>query len=71
MFGEEPGMCFLKLSDAFEPELLSEPMLEGKAKMLNINYGHNEKLVKDCKHLHDYAYFLISWDNKTLSHFIS
>ena len=54
----QPDEQILKLSDAFEPELLSEPMLECKARMLNINYGHNEKLLKACKRLHDYSYFM-------------
>lgn len=26
--------------------------------MLNINYGHNEKLLNSCKRLHDYSYFI-------------
>ena len=26
--------------------------------MLNINYGHNERILKACKRLHDYSYFM-------------
>lgn len=26
--------------------------------MLNINYGHNQKLLDSCKRLHDYSYFI-------------
>lgn len=54
----QPDEKILKLSDAFQPERLSESMLECKARMLNINYGHNEKLLKACKRLHDYSYFM-------------
>ena len=54
----QPDELVLNLSDAFETKLLSEPVLECKARMLNINYGHNEKLLNACKRLHDYAYFI-------------
>ena len=44
----------LKLSDLFTiPE--SEPSLELTAVMLNINKGHNRKLMETCRTLHDYA----------------
>lgn len=33
-------------------------MLECTATMLNINYGHNEVLMKSCKRLSDYASFV-------------
>lgn len=54
----QPDELDLKLSDVFETKLLSEPVLECKARMLNINYGHNEKILKSCKRLHDYSYFM-------------
>ena len=44
----------LKLSELFTiPE--SEPSLELTAVMLNINKGHNRKLMETCRTLHDYA----------------
>ena len=55
---KQPDEVILKLSDAFETKRLSEPILECKARMLNINYGHNEKILKSCKRLHDYSYFM-------------
>ncbi len=55
---KQPDEVILKLSDAFEPRLTSEPVLECKARMLNINYGHNEKILKACRRLHDYSYFI-------------
>lgn len=55
---KQPDELILRLSDAFEPKLLSEPGLECKARMLNINYGHNEKILNSCKRLHDYSYFM-------------
>lgn len=54
----QPDEQMLKLSDAFEPEAQTEPMLECRARMLNINYGHNEKILDSCKRLHDYSYFI-------------
>lgn len=37
---------FRKLSDDFMPDKVNEPILECKVRMLNINYGHNEKILK-------------------------
>ncbi len=53
----EPERVELRLSDAFE-EKDKEAALECKAIMLNINYGHNKALMKRCKRLEDYAYFI-------------
>ena len=51
---EQPDRKELKLSDVYEiPE--DSPWLELKAVMLNINKGHNLKLMKACKTLQDYA----------------
>ena len=47
-------MTVLRLSDAFE--ITEEDIsLELKAIMLNINPGHNEKLLEACKTLRDYS----------------
>ena len=65
---EQPDEVILKLSDMFEPINDSyEPVLECRAQMLNINYGHNKKLLKKCRRLHDYAYF-ISMIHKNIDH---
>ena len=64
----------LKLSDSFSADscrLVSEkpgqtsflsevflPALECTAIMLNINYGHNRKLMERCKKLEEYAFFV-------------
>ena len=55
----EPERLELRLSDAFE-EKDQEAALECRALMLNINYGHNKELMKKCKRLEDYAYFIQS-----------
>ena len=52
----EPEELIMKLSDAFEPG--DEPMMEFKVRMLNINRGNNRKLMKRCKPLRDYSYFV-------------
>lgn len=49
----------LKLSDAFEEKKTGEAYaLECTAKMVNINYGHNEELMKACTRLRDYSIFI-------------
>ena len=57
----QPDELILKLSDSFTPhvpEPHNSPVLECQARMLNINYGHNQKLLDSCKRLHDYSYFV-------------
>ena len=54
----KPDVSVLKLSDAFGPENKTEPDIEVKVTMLNINYGHNLKLMEACKPLQEYAWFV-------------
>lgn len=54
---EFPDMVELKLSDAFEVKK-EEVSLELRTIMLNINKGHNEELMKNCKTLRDYMCFV-------------
>ena len=51
---EQPDRRELRLSDTFQMKE-EEPRLELKATMLNINKGHNKKLLDACKALKDYA----------------
>lgn len=53
---EQPDHMELRLSDAFKEN--EEAALECRAMMLNINYGHNKELMKQCKRLEEYAYFV-------------
>jgi len=54
-----PDEMILKLSDAFVPSVEeTDVVLECKARMLNINYGHNQQILNTCQRLHDYAYFV-------------
>ena len=46
----------LKLSDSF-PEG-SEPDIEVKVTMINVNYGHNQPLMQICQPLYDYSWFV-------------
>lgn len=49
----------LKLSDAFGPDAaLTEPDIEVKVRMININYGKNSALLKACKPLAEYAWLV-------------
>lgn len=51
---EQPDRKELKLSELFSiPD--EDPSLELKAVMLNINKGHNRKLMETCRTLQDYA----------------
>ena len=45
----------LKLSDAFGED--SKPDIEVRVTMININYGHNRKLLNSCKPLKEYSWF--------------
>jgi hypothetical protein len=53
----KPERFELKLSDAFE-ENSSEPALELKTTVLNINYGYNKELMEKCKTLKEYSIFV-------------
>ena len=56
-----PDEVTLKLSDAFKcvciPEAEKLPALELAVRVLNVNVGHNEKILKKCESLHGYAVF--------------
>lgn len=51
----EPDEKYQYLSDAFVGKISGEPAIDCKARMLNINYGHNKELMKKCKRLREYA----------------
>ena len=53
----QPDEKELKLSDAFQSDN-PNPVLECRARMININLGHNQELMEDCKRLWDYSYFI-------------
>ena len=59
----QPDKVILKLSDAFEKIEGKEPCIECKALMLNINYGHNRKLMEKCRRLEEYAIFIATIRN--------
>jgi hypothetical protein len=54
IFSEKKELLELKLSDAFWTHDESTD-LELRATMLNVNRGHNRKLMEACKTLRDYA----------------
>ena len=53
---ETEDRVVLKLSDAFTPG--SDPDIEVRVTMININYGHNGELLRKCKALNDYSLFV-------------
>ena len=48
----------LRLSDCFENTDNEAPCLECTATMLNINYGHNQELMKHYRRLKEYSIFV-------------
>ena len=54
----QPDSMELKLSDCFENTNNDAPCLECTATMLNINYGHNQELMKHCRRLEEYSIFV-------------
>ena len=54
---EQPDEVILKLSDAFIDDG-TEPDVELRVRMLNINYGHNRALMEKCEPLRAYAWFV-------------
>ena len=48
----------LRLSNCFENTDNEAPCLECTATMLNINYGHNQELMKHCRRLEEYSIFV-------------
>lgn len=55
---KQPDSMELKLSDCFENTNNDAPCLECTATMLNINYGHNQELMKHCRRLEEYSIFV-------------
>lgn len=55
---KQPDSMELKLSDCFENTDNEAPCLECTATMLNINYGHNQELMKHCRRLKEYSIFI-------------
>ena len=48
----------LKLSDAFNEDHRVEADIEVRVRMLNVNYGHNERLMEGCRPLMEYSWFV-------------
>lgn len=53
---EKPDEMTLKLSESF-PEG-SDPDIEIKVRMLNVNYGRNRKLLESCRPLKEYSWLV-------------
>lgn len=56
---EEPERVNLYLHDAFPPKYGAEDAdLDCRAILININAGHNKKIMKKCRRLEEYALFV-------------
>ncbi len=52
-----PEQTQLRLSDSFEDGCMNSA-IEVTARVFNINYGKNRRLMERCQRLHDYAYLI-------------
>ena len=48
----------LRLSDSFSEDSRDQSDIDVRVRMININYGRNEQLMKCCKPLEEYAWFI-------------
>lgn len=55
---EDGDSRILRLSDSFIKHDGEEACLECTATMININYGHNKKLMEACRELYEYSYLI-------------
>lgn len=55
---EEPDERMLKLSDAFKPEQRHNADISVTVRMININKGHNDRLMAVCEPLTEYAWIV-------------
>lgn len=55
---DQPERSVLRLSDAFAVPAAEEGLYEWTAVMININYGHNTKLLSACRVLEEYSIFI-------------
>lgn len=54
---DQPDRMELRLSDLFS-QAEGVPCLECTATMININFGHNEEMMKSCRKLYEYAFLI-------------
>lgn len=55
---DAPEESILRLSDSFNPDQRDRTDIEVKVRMININYGHNKKILGACKPLEEYSWFI-------------
>lgn len=55
---EAPDRMVLKLSDSFLARIDGAYALECRAIVFNINFGHNQELMKSCRKLYEYSYLI-------------
>ena len=55
---ERDDEVILRLSDSFSEEHRADSDIEVRVRMLNVNYGHNDNLMKICKPLAEYSWLI-------------
>ncbi len=55
---EKEDEVVLRLSDAFDENYRPDADIEVRVRMLNVNYGHNAKLMDNCGPLMEYSWFV-------------
>ena len=65
---EQSDEMILRLSDSFKEDHRGKADIEVKVRMLNVNYGRNNKLMDKCKPLAEYAWFIDEIRNNRKEH---
>ena len=55
---EKEDEVILRLSDSFSEKGRKEADIEVRVRMVNVNYGHNDKLMEACRPLAEYSWFI-------------
>jgi len=55
---DKPEKTIHRLSDSFKGNISEDSDIEVTVTMININYGHNQKLMKACRPLMEYSWFV-------------
>ena len=67
---DKPDEIILKLSDSFNEKHKEDADIEVRVRMLNVNHGRNKELMKRCKPLSEYSWFVAEIRNKHKNHSI-